>query len=35
MNCTNPCPPACPNTGFLIILVLYILLAIIVGAFIC
>lgn len=35
MTCANPCPSPCGNTGFVIILVLYILLAIILGSFIC
>lgn len=35
MNCANPCPTSCGNTGFVIILVLYILLAIILGSVIC
>jgi hypothetical protein len=33
MSCANPCPY--PSTGYVVILVLYILLAIILGSVIC
>jgi hypothetical protein len=35
MACGNPCTNTCGNNGFLIVIVLYILLAIILGSVIC